>query len=749
MSAPLALVFTPRALGLAKDLALTENSLLEGRLEDESRGLHAYRVGKYAFILDDACNAHSMLIVVRAAPAARAVLTRLQLDAVGGALDRLATAALRVERSHSWDVPRAWNPFRHENKAAFFASPRGVATSRFVCSVEGEGGRRDILVDRLTTAEKPIRLDAHEMDKELYLGAIEHFGEALLEHQGRLGLVSGETVSLSYLEEARRQHVGARNFDRWMNDGVLTTRQVKFVRDAPKKSIKLLGPAGSGKTLAMMLKAISLMLEGLEAARIPRILYLTHSRALSEDVRRDLWLLSDLVGDEIQVDTLMELAQRALPKPAGTVLGSDNHEGKLAQLQRILDLIRRRKKRKDWASTLQNISEVLRARLAGGDNALKALAWDLMHEFACVLSASGIKGRGVANEDSYLAIKRMPWMMTLESQADLRLIFDIYCEHTDDLRRDRLVPVDHLVNDYLNTLTTHRWDYARHDEGYDYVFVDEFHLFNEQERYVFHYLTRQPDKLPVLFLALDPKQSPSETYPEFGWSLTASERADPERMQVLMGDPDEVVLDEVHRYTKQILAFLRHFDASYPAWDFGRDWTLVDLSNVTSRTNGPVPALTRYGRPEAAMRGALHSALGRHGSATSAVLCLDSSEFETLAHLVRTHADHGKYFVAAGREEAERHKYSRRRVLVSMPEFVAGQQFDHVLLTGFPDAIDPSRRDQAPAHRRFVSMLYLGASRARESLALHVGVSGEFATLQNAVNDGRIVVTGSAEPILQ
>lgn len=48
------------------------------------------------------------------------------------------------------------------------------------------------------------------------------------------------------------------------------------------------------------------------------------------------------------------------------------------------------------------------------------------------------------------------------------------------------------------------WRRERRDSGFDYIFVDEMHLFNINEQHVFHYLTKSAEQkqIPICF-ALD------------------------------------------------------------------------------------------------------------------------------------------------------------------------------------------------------------------------------------------------------
>ena len=93
-------------------------------------------------------------------------------------------------------------------------------------------------------------------------------------------------------------------------------------------------------------------------------------------------------------------------------------------------------------------------------------------------------------------------------------------------------------------------------------------------------------------------------------------------------------------------------------------------------------------------------------------------------------------FVAiTSRDEAASISQSTRKFLFSMPEFVAGLQFDTVLLIDVNQGEVPDGPYSAAALRKFVSQVYLGASRAERRLEFYATTEhgGIAALLSRAV----------------
>jgi hypothetical protein len=88
-------------------------------------------------------------------------------------------------------------------------------------------------------------------------------------------------------------------------------------------------------------------------------------------------------------------------------------------------------------------------------------------------------------------------------------------------------------------------------------------------------------------------------------------------------------------------------------------------------------------------------------------------------------------------------RHAGKKVIFSMPEYVAGLQFDTVYLIHV-DAEDAPKEMSVGDRRRFISAVYLGASRAEREL--HIGCSdsrgGPASVLSLAIDRGTLVPSG-------
>ena len=590
-------------------------------------------------------------------------------------------------------LPEQWNAYRHDNLMAFFALRREDGALRWIAELRPRDSE-DICFWKITTPDDPVGLDQFKPSYDRYGQVVGRWSEAFSAIKERFAALPAppQTEALQPTVDLDVTTFGAvtqhRTYSTWLDH--LTARQRKFVEAAPDHPIKLRGPAGTGKTLALELKALREIQRAKEEDRPIRILFATHSWTVAEQVDAALRGLSELEDiSAIDVFPLLSMAQGVLPSErAGhgfDLLGEDSLSGKQAQLERIGELLEEIRSG-DWLAFRSRVSEAFALRVESDRDSLDraAFVWDLIGEFASVLSANGILP-GVNAERQYLAIPRSPWMMPLANDAELQFVLLVYSQYVRALQADGLLSSDQLINDFLNYLETFAWNIRRERDGYDLIFVDELHLFNEQERLALHYLTRSADEYPKMFMALDPRQSPAEVYA--GVPAESVSRGESGAADVFLGEIRFYELDEVHRFSPEILALIRHINQSFPALDLGPDWKM-DLSAVESAAPaGDVPTLVIHDRSVDERAVALRSAVATSSASPrderTALVLIEPLELN--AYKATIEESHLRVTLIQSRDDVEQLRYARRSLIVGAAEYVAGLQFDRVVIAGLPE----------------------------------------------------------------
>jgi hypothetical protein len=120
-----------------------------------------------------------------------------------------------------------------------------------------------------------------------------------------------------------------------------------------------------------------------------------------------------------------------------------------------------------------------------------------------------------------------------------------------------------------------------------------------------------------------------------------------------------------------------------------------------------------------------------------AVLCMSAEQFAVYEKA-------GKYkdtmLVIASRSLIESVEHAGKRFIFSMPEYVAGLQFEAVYLIEANENDVATTGTGVAARRRFVSNIYLGASRAQRLLEIYTNSSrgGMVVELAKAIQSGSV-----------
>jgi hypothetical protein len=670
-------------------------------------------------------------------------LDRLPNTAWRGGLQRMAVFARKAHKPPV-HLPALWSEYHMGNLVAFFACVATAGSFRWVAEIH-PSGRKGVCFWRVTDESDEVDLRSFRPPQAAYLEAVAKWSESvekaatafaalpkLETHVPLGGVIDLQAASYGAV-------VGHLGYSAWL--GRLDAEQRRFIEHPIDQPLKLRGPAGTGKTLALELKALREVYAARSTGEPFRVLFATHSWAVAEQVDMALRALDETgTIEEISVFPLLEMAKAILPKERQAsgvkLLGEDSLSGRRHQLRRVGEALARMK-RSDWLAYEGGASPEFRERIgsAEGTPAWNAIVWDLMHEFGSVLAAAAILP-GITAEKRYLALRRGEWMMPLRTDAEKKFVLRVYGDYVALLRKEHLLASDQLINDFLSYLETFAWDHRRTQDGYDLIFVDELHLFSDPERLALTYLARESSKFPRMFMALDPRQSPSEVYADFSVadvSSTASE--EPEQT---LGNVEAMDLKVVHRFSPPILELVKFLQNSFPVFDLGTDWA-VDVESLRSvGKEEEVPTLYRHADTSneiaSVIRRARERSAGAGGSSRSAVILVDSMRL----HEFGDEVSQAKLpvVVLESRDDVDAIRYSKRSVVFSAAEYVAGLQFDDVIVAGFPSHI----ADHVSSHerRRLLSLLYLAISRASKSVEVHVHADmGEFATfIDSAVTAG-------------
>lgn len=655
-------------------------------------------------------------------------LAGLPSEARHEALGRLLRCTTLLLTGRLRAIPPAWRPYHYKNRLTFQADRR----------IRGTGGGRTNagrVVIEFTKGTGPCvfafgldrdgrsDLSAFRPNMDLLSDAMDRVGQAIVRAEdAKLPDVFGNEVALD--NRFPSKVLTRFSFEDWYKTR-LTTAQRRFVDYPMNGSVRLVGAAGSGKTVALVVKCLKEIHKSIKDNVPRRVLFLTHAFSTAMAIENLILSMDPEYGIELLasdqaplvVTTLYSLANGQMRYKLDdlTPVSLDGHEGRVLQADWLNEVIEDYR-RGDWVVSRSRCSGPFVAYMEADRVSMERrfFLWELLNEFACVLDADGVRS-GPARREQYLSEKRKNWMMALESREEREVVLRLYDDFRTRLRNEKAIGGDQMIADFLNHLDSFRWEATRHLEGFDAVFVDELHLFNRQERMVFRHLMRNPSIPPVVLMAYDAKQSPRDTF--LGVPGAGSQQYDFWKAADL-GKVEKIELVDVFRYSPQIAQALSCIDQSFPGQDLDDEWPAY--RGIAKTADGPVPIVCEvpsiiatyavvFKRAQALQRN-----LGRGGRV--AVLCASNElfgrylEFPTLR---------SSFHAITSREEAFGIPYSQKKFIFSMPEFVAGLQFHTVLLIDVNRFEVPDGPYSAAALRKFVSQVYLGASRAERILEIY------------------------------
>jgi hypothetical protein len=705
-------------------------------------------IADHGFILSRSFQIADGLLIISLAP--DGPLTALAEDAREETLSRLLRCALSVFTGRSRSIPISWRPFHLNNRLSFQADRRARP-----------GGQTDagrVVMEVSQRAGPCVFAFALDASGNQDLADIQPPPGLLNSVYSRVGEAAAKTRTATLTPQAPEHFakeiklppsepiIGWEHFtlDDWY-DSRLTVDQRKFVDHPFTASVRLVGPAGSGKTVSLIVKCLRELRRAAKEDSARRFLFLTHASSTVSSVEElalemDSIALEALTDDppRLVISTVYALADVHMRYDLNDLspVSLDGHEGRAYQAE-ILNHVIDRESKTNWIAYRSRCSPPFVAYMESSNTSTERrfFLWELLNEFACVLDAEGVRS-GSERREKYLTEKRKSWMMPLHPREDREVVLRLYDGFRKSLRDDKAIGTDQMIADFLNYVDSYRWEATRKKEGFDVVFVDELHLFNRQERMLFRHLLRDPDRPPTVFMAYDAKQSPRDTF--LGMPSKEVQKYDLWQ-DVRLGKTEKIELVDVFRYTPQIAQALSSIDKGFPGEDLDSDWPAY--SGIAKTGDGLVPIVCELNSRLATYgtvfkrASSLQSRLGIKKRV--AVLCCSYDAFKW--YLDRPEL-RGDFYPITSRDEALAIPHSARKFVFSMPEYVAGLQYDAVLLIDVNRGEVPEGPYSAAALRKFVSQVYLGASRAEQRLEIFCCTEhgGMAPLLSLAVTEGTI-----------
>lgn len=495
------------------------------------------------------------------------------------------------------------------------------------------------------------------------------------------------------------------SYPEWLNvDSPLSgsQRRVLDSNALDRHPLRIIGPAGSGKTVLMQLLALKVISDKATNGARVRVLYLVHNASMVRMVEERFDVLdpdkSIRQKGSLLVKTLSSYSSEQIGLEVKDLINQEAQDAKDFQLEEIS----------------RSLAETLRQRTLPEDSVFRnALESDELAIVLARLVASeisiAIKGHGLENDRRrYVeSERRFSRLHGALKPHDREVLFDIFEEYRDRVFNGYgVLDSDDVALSLLGQLRTPVWELRRKDGGFDYVFVDETQMFNDNERRLFPLLSNGAVNHVPIALALDEAQDPH--------GMVASGMA-----ALGIKDVANENLESIHRSTAAIVD-LAFFLIQQTTDLFGVDFP--DFTQAVTSARGDISSIEKPRIETAGTDRTGKSVLRRIRELRSkniwriAVVCFTDHYFDGVRkELAGEGKDLPRYELL---RRGERLPMDAPMVVLTRPEFVGGQEFDAVIAVGLEQGVMPPRVVgnavlAVAIEQQLLRELYITVSRAR------------------------------------
>lgn len=276
-------------------------------------------------------------------------------------------------------------------------------------------------------------------------------------------------------------------YDKW--EAYLTQKQRDIVFSESMGPIKIVGPAGSGKTLTIVLKALYMAKKFKQENRELRIGFVCHSVSMKQTIETMLNIDGSSFFDSssavhISVETLLDwcCSNAVMALTPADCMEVDSADLKIAQ-DMYIDNAVESFLANEYSTFKPYLSEEL---IVFFENTQPERRVELLrNEFSIY-----IKGPGIDTADEYVNGLKNKRIIPVQKEEDMRAVFRIFRIYQDNIAATGKFDLDDVTSTALRFLSGPIWKIRRQSAGYDVLFVDELHLYDFSEIAIFKYMLR-------------------------------------------------------------------------------------------------------------------------------------------------------------------------------------------------------------------------------------------------------------------
>ncbi|NWD50556.1 UvrD-helicase domain-containing protein [Pseudomonas gingeri] len=523
----------------------------------------------------------------------------------------------------------------------------------------------------------------------------------------------------------------------------LSSKQLEFINKPFNLPSRIEGPAGSGKTICLVLKCLHWLREAHSSGNAVKFLFIVPSQEMAQNVQyffeildRDQSFNQSNDYQKVEIKTLQDVCSDFLKNDIheSELLDEDTFESKNIQLLHLVEVLQ------EYISDLAGHKEFISKELYDffEQDDLFKIAELMRHEISVV-----IKGRCDETFDNYRLVSRPAYGLPINSEEDRRFIFDIFNRYSEILNKLSQFDVDDIAISAISKLDSPIWRRRRNQEGYDSIFIDEVHLFNMNELSLVHFLTKNSKTTPIAY-AIDLSQAlgdiawnDAEFYESIG--INSSEEKTTLSAVFRCSPP---ITDLAFSITSHGANIFTNFDnpisqTPYIYGDISEEETpqyfmLNNQKNLLEQTF------------KAAEKLRTTKGLKRH---QIAIIFFDRILFSDAIRYASDNKKPISQIVKRGDIEAIKTAEKSSANIVAISDYIGGLEFEAVILAGVDKGRVPNTANitstASKMYQNYIShnRLYVSVTRAR-SIVWVIGeeIRGSSEVLESAIHNNKIIV---------
>lgn len=530
------------------------------------------------------------------------------------------------------------------------------------------------------------------------------------------------------------------HYNQW--ETYLTKKQKEFIQRPVEGAERLEGPAGSGKTLSLILRCIHLMTKAVNEQKTLKIIFLTHSTATKQRIQQLFSIIYPEFADHCEehdnhpdvsvlITTLQEWSQNNLG--SNTIYDTE-----------IIDKDAGVSKEYQMMMIAESFEEVI-LKSWGGYSAIcspefvrfiqshqtQEIVEILQYEISVV-----IKGRAEGNKEKYKKLERPKFGLPLTTDEDKLFAYQIFENYQNKLEKNGYFDTDDITLSALGQLDTPIWKRRSLKEGYDICFIDEAHLFNMNELSVFHYLTKPTRRNHIVFV-LDKSQCTAEVgFSEEELSILEGENKCHTRLSTIFRSSPEII-NLAYNVLSTNVGLFTHFENPL-------DYCLSPFT-IKEEQKCQKPRYILLATDKEMVEAAIADAetYCQHFGVRKSDVLIAVTEMTLLNNIVLKYLkESNKPFVEVqSRNDYHAVSMAKRdnKFVVSGVDFVGGLEFDAVFIVGVDKERVPPTGNSRSIYDHFVeyswhNRMYVAISRAKYYVAMYANaLKGESEVLETAI----------------